>query len=62
MVQILGASKPGQWTGKVLNKVLEWQLGHPSLSKEDCIQWLKEEQAVGKISITDNFGNVEKKK
>ncbi|KDR85265.1 hypothetical protein GALMADRAFT_234024 [Galerina marginata CBS 339.88] len=35
-----GVTKPGPWIGKVLEAVVEWQLGHPSGTKDDCLQWL----------------------
>jgi len=53
IVQILGASKPGQWTGKALAEVVKWQLGHPGEPKERCGEWLKEEFAAGHIAIED---------
>ncbi|KAH9994428.1 hypothetical protein BJV77DRAFT_1143975 [Russula vinacea] len=53
VVQILGASKPGQWTGTVLAEVIKWQLGHPGETKEQCAEWLKEELAAGHVSIED---------
>lgn len=36
-----GVGKPGPWVGKVQEDVVEWQLDNPSLSKEDCIEWLR---------------------
>ena len=53
IVQILGAQKPGQWTGKVLAEVIKWQLGFPGETKEQCAKWLKEELAAGRLSIED---------
>ncbi|KAI0307470.1 hypothetical protein B0F90DRAFT_1620979 [Multifurca ochricompacta] len=53
VVQILGAPKPGQWTGKVLAEVVKWQLGHPGEPREECAKWLKAELAVGRVSIED---------
>jgi tRNA nucleotidyltransferase (CCA-adding enzyme) len=53
VVQILGASKPGLWTGTVLAEVIKWQLGHPGETKEQCAEWLKEELAAGRVSIED---------
>jgi hypothetical protein len=53
IVRILGAQKPGQWTGKVLAEVIKWQLGHPGETKEQCAEWLKEELAAGRLSIED---------
>ena len=52
-MQILGASRPGQWTGKVLAEVVKWQLGHPGEPKEQCGEWLKAELAAGRIAIED---------
>jgi tRNA nucleotidyltransferase (CCA-adding enzyme) len=53
IVQILGAPKPGQWTGKALAEVIQWQLGHPGRTKQECGEWLKEELAAGRVSIED---------
>ncbi|KAF8272389.1 hypothetical protein EI94DRAFT_1769900 [Lactarius quietus] len=53
IVQILGASKPGQWTGKALTEVVKWQLGHPGEPKEQCGEWLRAELAAGRIAIED---------
>ena len=53
IVRILGAHKPGQWTGKVLAEVIKWQLGHPGETKEQCSEWLRGELAAGRISIED---------
>ena len=51
IVQILGAQKPGQWTGRVLAEVIKWQLGHLGETKEQCAEWLKGELAAGRLSI-----------
>ncbi len=53
IIQIVGAPKPGQWTGKVLAEVIKWQLGHPGETKEQCTEWLKEELVAGRLSIED---------
>lgn len=53
VVAILGASKPGPWTGEVLAKVLEWGLDNPNGTKDECMAWLKEEQAAGNIDISN---------
>ena len=45
------AGKPGPWLGKVLEKVVEWQLEHPEGTKEDCEQWLRADHLAGKISF-----------
>lgn len=52
VVTILGASKPGPWTGEVLAKVSEWALDNPKGTKDECEAWLKEEQGLGNINIT----------
>jgi tRNA nucleotidyltransferase (CCA-adding enzyme) len=41
VVAALGADKPGPWVGKVLDDVIEWQLGHPQEAKDNCLRWLK---------------------
>ncbi|KAF7306511.1 tRNA nucleotidyltransferase [Mycena indigotica] len=50
----LGATKQGPWTGKALAKVLEWQLDHPNGTPDDCVVWLQQEQAAGRISVTSS--------
>ncbi|KAH9486667.1 CCA tRNA nucleotidyltransferase, mitochondrial [Psilocybe cubensis] len=52
-----GVSKPGPWIGKVLEDVVEWQLGHPKSSKSDCLQWL---QSRGIQSYISDAGDSEK--
>ncbi|KAJ7837207.1 hypothetical protein B0H14DRAFT_2792039 [Mycena olivaceomarginata] len=42
--QVLGASRPGAWTGA-------WQLQNPKGTADDCTAWLKEEQSAGRIDI-----------
>ena len=54
MVKLLGASKPGIWTGQVLSKVIEWQLEFPEGTKEECAQWLKAEYEAGSIRGPDD--------
>ncbi|TDL28902.1 hypothetical protein BD410DRAFT_781466 [Rickenella mellea] len=49
----LGINMPGSWTGQVLSKIIEWQLQHPAGSKDECIVWLKGQQAEGVI-VTDD--------
>ncbi|KAJ7356826.1 hypothetical protein DFH08DRAFT_850219 [Mycena albidolilacea] len=49
--QVLGASRPGAWTGAVLALVMEWQLQNPKGTADDCTAWLKEEQSAGRIDI-----------
>ncbi|KAJ7275527.1 hypothetical protein B0H12DRAFT_264735 [Mycena haematopus] len=49
--QVLGASRPGAWTGAVLAQVMEWQLQHPEGTVDDCTAWLKEQQSTGRIDI-----------
>ncbi|KAF9470718.1 hypothetical protein BDN70DRAFT_888834 [Pholiota conissans] len=39
--EVFGMSTRGPWIGKALQDVTEWQLGHPSGSKSECIEWLK---------------------
>jgi len=49
--QILGAARPGAWTGHVLARVMEWQLQNPKGTIDECTAWLKEEQSAGRIDI-----------
>lgn len=46
VVAALGVDKPGPWVGKVLDDVIEWQLGHPQQSKDDCLQWLTSQKNI----------------
>lgn len=54
VVLVMGANKPGVWTGQVLAKVMEWQLGHPNGTPEECETWLKAEQEAGRIIVEEN--------
>ncbi|KAG5220327.1 CCA tRNA nucleotidyltransferase [Salix suchowensis] len=47
--------------GQVLDQVVEWQLGHPHQTKDDCIAWLRTQQAAGKIIINQPSEPVTKK-
>ncbi|KAJ7785788.1 hypothetical protein B0H16DRAFT_1295113 [Mycena metata] len=49
--QILGAARPGAWTGQILARVMEWQLQNPKGTIDECTAWLKEEQSAGRIDI-----------
>lgn len=49
----LEATKTGAWLGKVLNQVIEWQLEHPTSTKEDCVAWLQEQRQAGHIIVDD---------
>ncbi|KAI8818714.1 uncharacterized protein EV422DRAFT_601471 [Fimicolochytrium jonesii] len=37
---MLGMKKPGPAIGEYISKLVEWQLGHPEASKEECTQWV----------------------
>ena len=54
-MQLLEAARPGQWTGEVLARVVEWQLAHPPPegSKEACAAWLREEFTAGRVKVED---------
>lgn len=54
VVRVLGASKPGAWTGQVLARVIEWQLDHPSGTRTECEKWLKAEQEAGRVCAEEN--------
>ena len=56
VVRVLGAARPGQWTGEALARVVEWQLAHPEGTKEAAEAWLRAEHAAGKIRIEDASG------
>ncbi|KAG0697785.1 hypothetical protein DFH29DRAFT_944606 [Suillus ampliporus] len=45
--------KPGPWMQAVVNRVLEWQLGHPDGTQDDCLAWLKEEKSAGRIDLEE---------
>ncbi|OBZ79815.1 CCA tRNA nucleotidyltransferase, mitochondrial [Grifola frondosa] len=53
VVELLGASKPGPWTGHVLARVIEWQLEHPQGTKDECEAWLAAERQAGRITVED---------
>ena len=62
VVEVLGAKKPGQWTGKVLSTVIDRQLEYPDGTKEQCAEWLKGEHASGRVSIVDEPSTVSGKR
>ena len=33
----------------ILDRIIEWQLGNPELSAEECNMWLKEQADTGKF-------------
>jgi len=37
----------------MLSRVLEWQLGHPDGTQDDCLAWLKEEKNAGRIDLEE---------
>ncbi|KAF9056441.1 hypothetical protein BJ165DRAFT_1433437 [Panaeolus papilionaceus] len=43
VMSTLGVAKPGPWMTKVLEDIIIWQLGHPTGSKEECAEWLREQ-------------------
>ncbi|THH17212.1 hypothetical protein EW146_g3555 [Bondarzewia mesenterica] len=54
VLETVGAAKMGQWTGRALAKVIEWQLDHPDGTKEQCAEWLKSERAAGRLVVEDD--------
>ncbi|KAG2160099.1 uncharacterized protein EDB93DRAFT_1261421 [Suillus bovinus] len=44
---------PGPWMKAMVNRVLEWQLGHPDGTQDDCLAWLKEEKSAGRIDLEE---------
>ncbi|KAF8321615.1 hypothetical protein DL93DRAFT_2130122 [Clavulina sp. PMI_390] len=40
---------PGPQMSLINALIIEWQLSHPELGKEECIEWLKGEQAAGRL-------------
>lgn len=37
----------------MVNRVLEWQLGHPEGTQDDCLAWLKEDKSAGRIDLEE---------
>lgn len=37
----------------MLARVVEWQLAHPKGTQEECVAWLKAEQAAGRVQVDD---------
>lgn len=56
VVRALAAAKPGQWTGHVLARVIEWQLANPAGTKDECAAWLCAERDAGRIVVADAGG------
>ncbi|KAJ3575901.1 hypothetical protein NP233_g783 [Leucocoprinus birnbaumii] len=52
-VAAVEASSTGPWLAEVRNRVIEWQLEHPEGTKEDCIEWLKEQRRQGHIQVIE---------
>lgn len=52
-VATLEAKSPGPWLGEVRNKLIEWQLEHPEGTKNDCIDWLKDQRRQGHIQVEE---------
>ncbi|TRM65648.1 hypothetical protein BD626DRAFT_485438 [Schizophyllum amplum] len=62
VVSLLGAAKPGPWTGAVLARVVDWQLEHPEGAKDACAAWLKDEHAAGRLEVDLSSGEPPAKK
>ncbi|KAG1749677.1 uncharacterized protein EDB91DRAFT_1327149 [Suillus paluster] len=45
--------KPGPWMKAMVNRVIEWQLGRPDGTQDDCLAWLKEEKSTGRIDLEE---------
>lgn len=54
VVETMGVSKPGAWTGQVLARVIEWQLEHPDGTRTECEAWLKAEHGAGRVCLEQN--------
>ncbi|KAL1749131.1 hypothetical protein HDZ31DRAFT_28242 [Schizophyllum fasciatum] len=52
VVSVLGAARPGPWTGKVLARVVDWQLEHPGGARDACVAWLQAEHAAGRLEVS----------
>ena len=61
-MKVLGKSKPGAWTGRVMARVVEWQLENPEGNKEACIAWLQERLHRGELSIEEGSSKPVSKK
>ncbi|PFH54731.1 hypothetical protein AMATHDRAFT_72489 [Amanita thiersii Skay4041] len=55
LIRIIGATKPGPWTGNLLARISEWQIEHPRGTKEACIDWLLNEKRQGGIICEDGI-------
>ncbi|KAF9458754.1 hypothetical protein BDZ94DRAFT_1269959 [Collybia nuda] len=53
VVEASGATKSGAWTGKVMTKILAWQLDNPGATKDTCRSWLGEERREGRLVIAE---------
>jgi tRNA nucleotidyltransferase (CCA-adding enzyme) len=54
VIEAMGASKPGAWTGQILARVIEWQLEHPDGTMVECEAWLRAEREAGRIRVEEN--------
>ncbi|KIY45512.1 hypothetical protein FISHEDRAFT_76687 [Fistulina hepatica ATCC 64428] len=53
VISALGSSKPGRWMAVILDQIMQWQLEHPAGKKDECVAWLQQQQAEGKLVIED---------
>lgn len=44
-----------------MDRVVEWQLGHPEQDRDACATWLKEEQAAGRLAPAGDFAKEAKR-
>ncbi|KIM84665.1 hypothetical protein PILCRDRAFT_818258 [Piloderma croceum F 1598] len=51
VIEAMGASRPGAWTGQILARVIEWQLEHPDGTMVECEAWLRAEREAGRIRV-----------
>ena len=54
VIEAMGASKAGPWTGQILDQVIKWQLEHPDGTTIECEAWLRAEREAGRIRVEEN--------
>ena len=50
-MKAVGIQQGGPWLSEVQHRIMQWQLDHPKADADECLAWLKDEQAAGNIPL-----------